>query len=367
MLSFFNIRRDRQPARHYPNLDNCRFILKQNIQRTIQYYRNLNWAVASDHILVTLLNSIHSEAMDKYNLYNSTINLVNMVASAKGLATNVAYGKVQHKSYFYGIDTQEIYIDQRFDDAYDQMLNKPYTEWETIRVVTHPFTSFDLQLANGKKRRSNEKGLVIIKIDLCLLYAQYKLWLRDVEMSRYFDGSQKTIMNFIHSYPIPSMLYSHIDCAWFNRLMFQMQELPISFEKPDSRLMLPNPYIGTESIVKNIKRDIFNSQANMFDWVCWIPGIYKENMHQFYLQDNLLETQQLRLPWLLGRYYILRWLFLIDIQINNYANKQYRSEYFRKWKEIKSNNLFRTIRNLDQSWFNNFDSIYQMIENETNE
>lgn len=362
MLSFFNQRRNKQPPRQYPNLDNCRFILKQNIDRTIQYYRGLNWAVASDHILVTLLNSIHSEALDKYSLYNSIINLVNMIASAKGVATNVAYGKVQHKSYFYGIDTQEIYIDQRFDDAYDQMMRKHYTEWETIRVVTHPFTSFDLQLANGKKRKSGETGLVVIKMDLCLLYAQYKLWLRDTLMSQYFDGTQKTIMNFVHSYPIPSMLKSHIDCAWFNRIMNTMQDLPISFEKPDSRLMLSNPYIGVETITKNIKRDITNSQADMFEWVCWVPGIYQENMHKFYLQDNLLETQQLRLPWLLGRYYLLRWLFVTDMVVQNYANQKYRHEYYRGWKEIKSNNLFKTIRNLDYEWYQRFEAIYEIVD-----
>ena len=351
MFNFLRNPKDKQSVKVYPNFNNCQFVIQEDVTRTIDYYKKINWSVSGDHILVTLLNSIHSEAVSHFDIYGSIMSMVPMVTAAKGIASNVAYGKVQHKSYFYGKDSQEILIDQRFDDAYDQMLYKPYHEWETVRIVRHPFSSLDFQLPNGKLRKSDERGLVIIKMDLALLYTQYKLWLRDYDASHYFDGTNKAITNFVHSYPIPYMLKSHVDMVWFNRLFFRMMGKNVSSERPDNRLALPNPYIGLDMIEKRIHEDVLRNRWDFYEISSIMPCFFNKNLLSFFRQDAVLETQQIRLPWVLGYLPLIQWLLMIQQNNPTGANEQYLTQFERHLKEYQSSNLFRTVRFLPEIYW----------------
>lgn len=344
MLSFLRNPRDKQPVKQYSQYRNVQSVIHEDIQKTIQFYKGINWSVSGDHILITLLNSIHSEGLTQYDIYNSIIPMVQMVTHAKGIASNIAYGRVQHKSYFYGKDTQEILLDQRFDDAYIQMMTKHYSEWETIRVIRHPFTSMDFQLPNGKKRKTGEKGLVVIKMDLALLYTQYKMWLRDWDACHYFDGTHKATTNFVHSYPLPHMLKSHVDMVWCNRLFHKTSGLPVSNEKPDTRLMLMNPYIGLENLEENILRDLSVRRMDFYEICSIVPCIFSKNLLSFFREDNVLETQQLRLGWALGYIPLIHWLMKLDQETSSGMSSQWKTEYCRKYKEYDSSNLWKTIR-----------------------
>nr|DAT18066.1 MAG TPA: hypothetical protein [Caudoviricetes sp.] len=344
MLSFLKHVRDVQPVRVYNKMNDIRRTIHDNHRLVVEYWREMNWIVRSEHILVGVINSLRSEADFSLAIYNSVKDLIPNVVTSRGIGSSYHYARIQPKSHFYGQGCEEIYIEQGFDDAYHQMLTKPYYEWQPIRVCSHPFTSFDFQLPNGKPRTSGERGRCIIKFDLALLYTQYKYWLNDESRSRYEDGTAKLVANFIHSIALPGMLASHVDIAWFNRLFNLSQGLAVSNEREDGRLMMSSPYYYVDETHQRMLTDLERSRANFHEWCCWLPGIFTKNLKSLYTQDNTLESQQIKLPWSVSRLSLLSWLFRLDMEFGSGKNTQYRNEYLKQIREYKNSRIFGTLR-----------------------
>lgn len=347
MLSFLKHTPDRQPVKTINRLNNIRFTLEDNLKRITQFWHGANWSVKGDHILVSMLGAMTSEAFNAIDVYDSVRYQAQRVSMARGFASQVGYGRIQPKSYFYGNDCQEIYVYQNFDDSIKQIFTKHYTSWETIRIISHPFTSLDFQLANGKPRKSGEKGLVVIKMDLALMYAQYRMWRADRYRSYYLDGTPKSITNFIHTYPIVSMLKSHTDQAWFNRLFKLSKGEELSNIREDSRLFLVNPYYNVDQVLERIMEDCEKSRNNIHEWCSEIPGIFCKNLKAFYTQDNVLETQQLKGPWNIGRLPLYEWLFSTALKSKGGSNTLYVGEYRKQMREYTNQRTFDTIRGVN--------------------
>lgn len=365
MLSFLNHVRDRQPPRSYPNLENIRRIFNHNLDSIRNYWQQMNWVVRSEHVLVGLIHHLHCESQDKFRIYDSISSITLSVTSGRGIVSNKYYGRIQPISHFYGQGCQEILIEQQFDDAYEQMMFKSYKDWETVRVVSHPFTSFDSQIPNGKKRQSDETGLCIIKIDLALLFTQYMMWVQDRMASRNDEDVLKPIANFVHAYPLPNMLKSHNECVWFNRIFFHAKGIPTVDIREDSRHRMLDPYYAVDQVAMKIIDDLNRGRGNMHEWVSQIPGIFYPNMKSFYLQDDVLQNQQNRLTWYLGWLPMLSFLFQMDFEGRHKGNTTYIAEYKRKYAELKSSRTYETIQGLKGdvvlNWFNEKIGIYMDI------
>lgn len=360
MLSIFKHVPDKQPPRIYPEMNNFKHVIMSNYEECSSYWRDMNWSVRGDHILVAILNAAVDIISDNpLDIYRYTQDTIEQHTSARGFVSSITYGRVQPKSYFYGKDCQEIYVNQSFDDAIEQMVTKPWQYWESIRIVEHPFTSLDLQLANGKLRHSGESGLCILKMDIALMYTQYRMWLNS-SRSKYADGTHKAITNFIHSYPIVNLLKTHLERAWFNRFFAIALGQPISNQKDDTRLMLRNPYIDSDKVLKRMDETVRRSRANFHEWICWMPGIYCKHLKEHLLQDLVMETHQNKLAFAFGRLKAMEWLFRMEYEIRTGADGQWESEYLKKYREYKYGRTFGTIRGL------HYDDVIYLYESKLN-
>lgn len=348
MFSFFNQSPDKQNVRTHPKYNNVFEDIDNNIKQATEYWRHMNWSVKGEHILARLLNNINVISNDYSSMYDIVHDEYQGIINSLGFVTNMHYGKVQNKSYFYGKGCVEIIVSQKFDDALDDIFTKHYATWEPIKIIEHPFTSLDLQLANGKPRLSEENGLVVIKVDVGLLYAQYRHWRNDRSTSYYPDGTPKAITNFIHSYPIVNMLKSHIEKAWFNRLFYLGIGLPVSNQRDDTRLYLPSPYYYVDEVLTKFNTDISRSNSNFHEWCCWVPGLYHRNLKQYMIQDNVMYTQQIKLSWFLGQMRCMEWLVHMDNIAKTNANSFYYAELEKTRRYWKSSRTFDTIKGLRQ-------------------
>ena len=358
MLSFFKPIRDVSDIRIPSGYNDVKRTLHEHHQALIKYWRHMNWSVKSDHILVKALNSVSSIHHNPFEIYRSIRESLNGAVMGLGICNYAGYGRVQSKSWFYDPRCPEVLVEQPFDDALEQIITKPVTEWETCRVISHPFTSLDYQLPNGKTRVTGEHGLCVIKIDLALLYTQYKLWRMNDSLSKYSDGVNKSMMNFIHNYPVVNMLRSQTERVWFNRILHLGLGLPVDNHKPDNRPAITTPYTQLDRVHEKLIEMVEGSREDFHNWCCWIPGIWSKNLKQFMIQDNVLETQQLKMCWDLGRLLVLRWLFKTEVDINTGSNTMYRNEYLKKFREYKYGRTFGTIRGLS------YDSMLQLYTDE---
>lgn len=346
MLTFLHSTRDRQPPRLPPRLNTVKDNIFYNYKRITKYWRNMNWVVKSDHILVGILNGLSSSTFDPASNYRIARDMALTYTAPRGMVTPVNYGKVQFKSSFYGIDSQEIVLEQPFDDAVEQIFTKHYSEWEPVRVIYHPFTSFDYQLANGKKRVNGESGICVIKVDIGLLFAQYKAWRNDESNSVYEDGTRKSIMNFVHSYAVVNMMRTHLECVWFNRLRNKYFGIPNNDNREDSRLAMSSSYYHVDEVQDTLIEYLNRSRGSVQDYACWIPGLFNKNFKDFLKDDIVMNTHQNRLAKYLAEVPYLSLLFAIDFKVDARASGMERNEYIRKFKSMDTGRLFGTIRNL---------------------
>lgn len=354
MLTFLHSSRNKQPPRVPARLNTVKNNIFYNYKRITRYWRDMNWTVRSDHILVGILNGLSSSTNEPSSNYRIARDVALTYTSPRGIVSPVNYGKVQFKSNFYGHECQEILIEQPFDDAIEQLFTKHYSEWDPVRVVYHPFTSFDYQLPNNKRRLSEEKGICIIKIDIGLLFAQYKAWRNDKLASQYDEETSKSVMNFIHSYPITNMMKSHLETVWFNRLKNRYFGVANSDNKSDTRLAMSSSYYHVDEVHDDIIRYLNLSRGSVQDFACWIPGIFTNSLKDFLMDDTVMNTHQNRLAKYLAEVPYLSLLFGIDFKIESKASGMERNEYIRKFKIMNSGKLFSTIRNLDYDTTRNY-------------
>lgn len=353
MLSFLKLP-DRQPPRIPPLLNNVRKTFEHNHTVFTNYWRSMNWAVRSDHILVGLIIQLTTNAFSPIDIYTSIRRGLDGITMNRGIGSSVGYARVQPKSHFYGSQCSEVLIEQPFDDAIHQLFSTHYTLWETVRVIQHPFTSFDYQLANGKLRHSGEYGICVLKMDLALLYTQYVLWRRDTFRSRYEDGTNKSIANFVHTYPIVNLMRSHNERVWYNRLFTKVKSELVNNAKADNRPRLLDPYLYLDQIQDKLIDDMEKSRANFHEWCCWIPGISTKNLKEHLKQDNVLATQQNRLPWLLGELPAIEMLVRLELAANTNASTGYCSEIIKLNKNYLNSRTYGTIKGLPFEEINNY-------------
>lgn len=348
MFKFFNYGVEKGTPRLLSNFDYVKRTIKWNTETLIKYWREMNWVVKSEHILVNLFNSLHAEASDVLESYRLTRDQVTMQVPSRGIITSINYGRLQPKSNFYGNECREIIIEVPFDDAVEQMMTRSYKEWEPIKVIHHPFTSFDYQLPNNKLRRSGEKGLVIIKMDLSLLYTQYRMWLRDKATSTYGEeGVRKSVMNFLHSFPITNMMRSHIDVVWFNRLFALQEGAPVSNLREDDRLRLATSYTGTDEVLTKYIEIIERGRYDFQEICGMLPGIYTKSLKERMNFDGVRMTHQIRLAVELFRSETMVFLFRSELINPTGRNTMYINEYKQYRRKYDNSNLNDTIKGLN--------------------
>lgn len=347
MLSFFRNPRERQPPRHPPRLDNVRDNIQYNYRRITEFWHHMNWVVKSDHPFVGILNGLYTSTEDTLTNYRIARDNAITYTAPRGIVTSINYGRVQPKSHFYGSDCREILMEQPFDDAIEQITTKHYTKWEACRVIAHPFTSFDFQLPNGKRRKSGEYGICIIKFDIGLLFAQYIAWRNDVNRSQYEDGTNKSVMNFIHTYPVVGMLRTQTEQAWFNRLYNRAAGLPNNDTREDQRHIMSSPYYHVDEVQDKLLDYIYKSRGNMYDWCSQLPGIFSRNLQQYLKDDIVMVTHQNKMTKYLAELPLLSFLFQTEFLLNNDASNMYRNEFVKGCKALSNGRIFETIKYLD--------------------
>ncbi len=193
--------------------------VSNNLERVVSYYRRNAKAVASDHLLVQLLQHIPLDLDLDLRLYKNRVeDLSEDLTRVFRLTSSINVGESRYPGAFYGEDTEEVILitTEDFD------LDKLSSQWENlspVRFLSHPKTDLGMMPPFGKGY-SEERGTAVIAVNLPMLACQYRQWVLR-ELSKDVEGDfsvKRTAMQFVASYPIPNSLESQLDLAYFNRL-----------------------------------------------------------------------------------------------------------------------------------------------------
>ena len=147
----------------YPGFEVARLGTRENVKRFTEFFQNSHFAVASNHLLVKLIESVpieHGNDVRKY--FDSVTDVAYEIASAVGVCSPAYRGGVTNKPWLYGTGNTEIpvAINDYNKEELEFTAENQYgiTEFPPLRLLTHPITSVGLDIPDGRTP-ATEKGL----------------------------------------------------------------------------------------------------------------------------------------------------------------------------------------------------------------
>lgn len=177
--------------------------IRSNVNKFIDYYSTYKQLPQSDHPLFRIINSLFGYYKgDAVQFRRFCERAVPFITGPYGLVSDSHKGHLFNR--FYGKGVSEAYVSIRRDFKLDNTLMSQLP----INVVRHPIRSLEPIYLDGRTL-VDKPGVAVITIDIPLMMSMF---------IRYHETTGKFADDFIMTILIPSMVYSHIDIALFNRM-----------------------------------------------------------------------------------------------------------------------------------------------------
>jgi hypothetical protein len=315
--------------------------LRRNLGTVIRYYRRHTMAVASDHFLVRILQSIDVPQSQNVERYYDNVDAMSMNLSMALKMTSSIYRGQMFKGVFYGPNCPEILVAKTtLLDPYDAHRN-----WEhlaPVQVLRHPITDLALNLADGH-RNSTDEGIAVMTIDIPMLALQYRAFrLNEIALTQGGD-SQRSAMQFVHMYVLPNMLVSHLDYVLFNRLNALKKDAPLgeALKNHPFHLIDYAPKLNGCQLdqIAILERNTKNFRGIMQQ----VPMVSEPSMDEVMHVPPMAPTQQVVWALSIARLPALDFLFSVTKDGANTRNKQEVQEVLRDVRSYRRNSMMKTL------------------------
>lgn len=201
----------------FPKFDVYRRSFAQNIEHAVRYYRDHDFAVRSDHLLVRLLSLLPTRYIEDVNLYVQDAYDYAYDVAARVKVTNPSFvGEATVHPWLFGGNYLEFPL-----AVHDLSLVDPkkyavsWREQAPLQFIRHPRTDLGLQVPNGRTGEDGS-GVVVYRLDIPLLATM--LWYWRKEQSGRPKDTRETITQFIAKYVLSNSIPSLVNVSYFNRL-----------------------------------------------------------------------------------------------------------------------------------------------------
>lgn len=294
--------------------------LRKNLATVIKYYRNTSMAVPANHFLVKLLQSIAVSQSLPLDRYYANVDAVAMNLSMALKMTSSIYGGKIFSGTFYGPGSDEVIIAN--DDPFDpRVIDRDWKNASPVKVLMHPKTDLALNIPNGDSN-GTEKGLSVFTVNIPMLAVMYRAFRNsEIAFVQNAEESQRSLMQFIHMYVLPNMLFSHLDIALFNRVHHLQRGLGMSTSRRNHPFYLTDWTLRVDRVQTDILDFLDKGQYNFGTMLRYIPAAVEDNMEEVMLLPNLAPTRQVMWALTAARLPVLDFLFLQNSRGNAYPNR----------------------------------------------
>lgn len=331
------------PARTFkqPRMNYVRERLQSNYQKFKTYYRFNDFAVRSDHILVTLINSLpHLPTMPKERAYEVITQAAYSVGNGLNIGSVNYPAKIQQRNCFYGHSTNEIlYICPKAPFSFEYPQN--WKDAEALKVITHPKSDLTFRLLDGKET-SYESGYAVIEIDPGLLMWQYRHFL--AEQSLRPAGERLGVQHFVVKYPLANMLGSHLDVAFINRHIRYNNGQMCGENERRQPFALPDNYTNVDTVVHATVETLAQQPLTILQILDNIELPFSEDVLSFMQEpDNYVDVRNVK------AYRIARALPVIQLALSLRfqaveSPDPLQNELMRVWKSVKNERVIDGIK-----------------------
>lgn len=225
MYSLFDIDTSDNPT-HYtiPMFKHVKKILDNQIQKSIDYYRDEVAPIKSDHLLIQLLSTLNvSFNRSLYDYVNTARDRTESLAKSFKLIypTNVS---VETKNgTFYHANTSEYIIAS--EEPFDiENAVKSWGHVLAVKIHTHPFTDMGIGIPDGNYKNSFENGYAVLSVNIALLALQWRCYCYKFKKHRLDKTAMK---QFVYNYVLANMIPRHTELCLINRTIAYTRLTPV--------------------------------------------------------------------------------------------------------------------------------------------
>lgn len=329
------------PARgivSFPEFTYVKNGLARNLETTVRYYRQNPKAVASDHLLVRLLQSISTPFGEDVIIYKDRVTDVAFdLAMSLGMTSSLSTGKA-FDGVFYGSGTSEVLI-ATFEDFDVSQVMGNWQNLRPVRVMRHPRTDLTMVIPNGQAN-SSESGIAVILINIPMLACQYRQFvLTDALLNK---DTRFSTNQFVHMFVLPNMMYSHLDVALQNRIYALFREWHVSDSAGGTAFAVPNYQPNIDPI---LQRQILNALRQMtYDFpnlLRGFPAITEASLLDVNRLPQMPLTRQVTWALTLARIPVFELLLQINWYSRNSNNQMYLNRIKRSLQELRNDAALR--------------------------
>ena len=325
--------------------------LLRNLSMVIKFYRRNPMAVKSDHFLIRLLQSInvpHSQNIERY--YNN-VDAVSLNVSMMLKMTSSIFKGQLFNGIFYGPGNDEILI--AHNESFDPF--EADAKWENlcpVKILRHPKTDLGLNLPDGINN-SDEKGLVVVSINIPLLAIQYRAFrlneaiiaeeMNNLNTDINDEFCQRSIMQFIHMYVLPNALASHLDYAIFNRIKNIANGLPLSVSDRKHSFYTTDFSSKINYVHETIIDNLHKVGKDFVGTLRSIPMVVKDSSEQIFKLPDMALTRQVLWATVIAELPVLSFLFNLAKDGVGVKNQSEVNRIMRYMLAYKSDSLFKSM------------------------
>lgn len=271
--------------------------IQTNVSKAKEYFQGISRYVSNDHVIMRLcrmlLTRFDISTLDRHDPYVLVMELNDFAESNStllGIGTDYKRGALQ-----------EVFYDR--DYLFFKELESPIdvTDWtalEPIKVMTHPRTdvSYSYPLPIDCEL---ERGIASMEIDLSALLMMLKGYYTQ------YDTEKLDYALFLSRYVFPSMIPSHVDVSFFNRIRASVVSAPKAPQIKINGLTLPDIYSFIDTVTEDLAARFVKERFNINDLLKNIPLIYHDTAFDKYKYNGEAPTSTGRVYVLLSRYRLL--------------------------------------------------------------
>jgi len=320
--------------------------LKRNLTTVINFYRNNPMAVQSNHFLVRLLQSITIPQSQNLERYYDNVDAISLNLSMVLKMTSSIYSGRLFDGVFYGQGNDEILL--AHSEGFDPF--EAHDNWENLCPVTvlrHPLSDLGLNIPNGRISGS-ETGLAVIAINITMLAVQYRAFrLNEMRLTEGSNDSQKSVMQFIHMYVLPNMLFTHLDHAIFNRIQNLEIGAPLGESSRLHSFFLPDYASRMNDVHDTILGNLQKYSYDFTGILRSIPMVITDTADTLMELPDMALTRQCLWGLVISRLPELTFLFRISKDGPGTMNRSEVNRIMRSMLAYKNSALMQTMLPLD--------------------
>lgn len=312
--------------------------LKYDLNKVIDYRRDLVRRVESDHFLIRFLESlnINMDQTDQEYVWEVSDNALR-VANAFNMTSMWGHGRPFSPGVFFGPEVNEVLI-ASIDDFDVKEASANWVDLRPIRPITHPYNDLSLPTLDGQGEGvEGIRGWAVLTINVPMLALQYKRW-----VETFVKGVQDPPPNnlFLGRYPLANLLYGHLDLCLYNRLM------ALDMEDETQTLRNTNPFYlnfqqagQTDRMIQYAVDFMQRGSYSFDDWLDCVPQVTATNVHEWLALPDLTFTSQVEWAIFLSRLPTMGWLLRHNAKVQSTRNNDYIVA-IRHWVQRMRNGRF---------------------------